>query len=81
MSATAATLADADFAHAPRLITIDSALGGDRLLALSLVGSEAISEPFRYELDLLSSDTAIAPERLVGTAVTLRVMPAEAVEP
>jgi type VI secretion system secreted protein VgrG len=80
MSATDTTLADADFARGPRLITIDSALGGDRLLAVSLIGSEAISEPFRYDLDLLSSDTAIAPERLVGTAVTLRLMPAEAAE-
>ena len=54
-----------------RLLAIETSLGKDKLLLTSLVGEEAISELFFYEVDLLSTDHAIAAESLIGDKVKL----------
>ena len=49
-----------------RLLGIETSLGKDKLLLTSLTGQEAICELFSYEVEMLSTDLAIAAERLIG---------------
>jgi type VI secretion system secreted protein VgrG len=53
------------------LLAIETSLGKDKLLLTSLVGQEAISELFSYEVDLLSTDHSISAEQLIGDKVKL----------
>jgi type VI secretion system secreted protein VgrG len=48
-------------------------LGGDVLLLAGLSGVEAVSEPFQYTLDLRSENPAVAPDALLGKAVTVEL--------
>ncbi len=72
-SDTVPGLQDSDFKRDGRLLSINSRLGADRLLLTSLTGEEGISRLFRFDLELLSRDTAITPEQLVGTPVACRI--------
>jgi type VI secretion system VgrG family protein len=54
-------------------IQIDTDLGRDALLATGIIGQEAISRPYVYDLTLLSRDFGITPEQLLRTKVTIRV--------
>ncbi|WP_338663882.1 type VI secretion system tip protein TssI/VgrG [Pararoseomonas sp. SCSIO 73927] len=60
-----------DVSQNGRLITIETPLGEDKFVLTSISGEEAISELFRFDLELLSSDHAISPEDIVGHDVTL----------
>ena len=61
--------AAANWTQDGRLSAIETPLGKDKLLLTSLAGEEAISCLFAYELEMLSSDHAIAPESLIGRNV------------
>lgn len=58
-----------------RPLAISTPLGKDALLLEKLAGTEAISEPFRFQLDLLA-ETPIDFNRLLGQPATVRVAPA-----
>ena len=58
--------------QAGRLISIDTTLGEDKLLLLHYSGTERISAPFCFELDLLS-EQAISFDDIVGKPVTINV--------
>jgi len=53
------------------LIKIDTPLGKDVLLLRGLVGSEAISRLFQFQLDLLSENPSISFSDIVGKNVTV----------
>jgi type VI secretion system secreted protein VgrG len=55
-----------------RLISIETPLGPDQLLLLRYRGSESISAPFSFELELLSQQ-AVSFEDIVGKPVTITV--------
>ncbi len=59
------------FKQAGRLLGIDSVLGPDLLLLTELTGEEALSTLFEFDVAMISRDLDIAPERLVGSRVTI----------
>jgi type VI secretion system secreted protein VgrG len=59
--------------QATREISIDTPLGEDVLLLRALRGQEAISRLFTFELDLVSENTSINYDDIVGKAVTVSV--------
>jgi type VI secretion system secreted protein VgrG len=52
------------------LIAVTTSLGKDVLLLASFEGEEALSRPFTYRLEMLSSNGAIAAKDIVGKSVT-----------
>src|SRR5262249_10271529 len=48
-------------------------LGGDVLVIEGLSGSEFVSRPFEFTLDLLSDDAAVDPSKLLRKAMTVAV--------
>jgi type VI secretion system secreted protein VgrG len=56
-----------------RRIAISTPLGQDILLLRGFTGSEAISQLFHFDLDLLSESDSIKFPDIVGTNVTLRI--------
>src|SRR3989442_5344568 len=63
-----------------RRIAISTPLGKDTLLLRGLSGTEAISQLFHFDLDLLSENDSIKFQDLVGKNVTLRIFDAEGAE-
>jgi type VI secretion system secreted protein VgrG len=49
-----------------RLIAIDTPLGEDAVLLRGFTGQEGMSQLFHFHLDLLSADSAIPFNRIVG---------------
>lgn len=60
----------ASFTQENRLLTINTPLGPDVFLLLSFTGTEAISRPFHFHLELLSADFNIQAKDIVGKNVT-----------
>ncbi len=56
-----------------RPVRFKSPLGDDVLLLASLNGTESLSQPFSYELSLLSEKGDIEPDDLLGRAVTIEL--------
>ncbi len=56
-----------------RPLAITTPLGSDVLLLNSMTGSESLSTPFQYDLELQSEDDEIDPVAIVGHNVTIRV--------
>jgi type VI secretion system secreted protein VgrG len=54
-----------------RLIAIETPLGKDVLLLQGCVGHEGISRLFRFDLDLLSEDSSISRDKIVGQNITI----------
>jgi type VI secretion system secreted protein VgrG len=54
-----------------RLLRIDTVLGQDHVLLVSLRGTDRISTCFSYDLELASTDAAIKPDDLLGTGATI----------
>jgi type VI secretion system secreted protein VgrG len=54
-----------------RLLRIDSVLGKDHVLLVSLRGRDAISSCFSYGLELASTDASISPDKVLGTSATI----------
>jgi len=63
-----------------RRIAISTPLGKDTLLLRGFSGTEAISQLFHFDLDLLSENDSINFQALVGKNVTLRIFDAEGAE-
>jgi type VI secretion system secreted protein VgrG len=63
-----------------RRIAITTPLGKDALLLRGFTGSEAISQLFHFDLDLLSENNAVKFQDLVGKNVTLRIFDADGEE-
>ncbi len=64
----------AKYQQAGRELTISTPLGDDALLLNGFTGREAISAPFRFELDLLSpASSPVAFDKLLGQAVTVQM--------
>jgi type VI secretion system secreted protein VgrG len=61
------------FTQTDRALKIDSPLGADKLLLRAIAGQEAISQLFRFQLDLISEDDAIPFDGIVGKNVTLHL--------
>ena len=59
------------WAQDERLIAIDTPLGKDTLLLTSLVGEEAISRLFGYEIGMVSTNHALHPEAVIGQPVSI----------
>jgi type VI secretion system secreted protein VgrG len=68
------------YTQADRLIGISTPLGDDALLLRSFSGHEAISQLFRFDLDLLSEKPAISFDGIVGKQVTLNASLADGSE-
>jgi len=68
------------YTQANRRIAISAPLGDDSLLLRGFTGSEAISQLFHFDLDLLSENESIKFQDLVGKNVTLRIFDAEGAE-
>ena len=58
-------------AHAK--IQLDTDLGEDALLATGIIGQEAISRPYIYNLTMLSKDFGITPDQILGKMVAIRI--------
>src|ERR1700722_17914768 len=56
-----------------RLIALDTPLGEDVLLLKGFTGSEGISRLFQFDLELLSENSSIAFNDIIGQNVTLRI--------
>src|SRR5437868_15112681 len=61
------------FTQTARALKIDTPLGANALLLQSIAGEEAISRPFRFQLELLSENDAIAFDSVVGKPVSIHV--------
>jgi type VI secretion system secreted protein VgrG len=59
------------FSQAERPIRLTTPLGGDTLVVEALSGTEQLSRPFEFRLDLLSTDGAIDPTALLRKPVTV----------
>jgi type VI secretion system secreted protein VgrG len=64
-------------AQVHRRIAISTPLGKDVLLLRGFTGSEAISQLFHFDLDLLSENDSIHFQDVVGKSVTLRIYDAK----
>src|ERR1700756_1714517 len=63
----------ANFTQENRLIAIDTPLGKNVLLLQSFTGHEGISRLFSFRADLLSSNSSISFQDIVGKRVTISV--------
>ncbi|MFG1462667.1 type VI secretion system tip protein TssI/VgrG [Xanthobacter sp. DSM 24535] len=56
-----------------RLLTLTTPLGGDVLIATAFSGTEGLSQLFRFTLSMVSSNTAITPDSLLGKPITVKI--------
>lgn len=56
-----------------RKIQVFTSLPEDVLLFYQMYGREGLSEPFEYNLELVSEDRAIDPEKILGEPITFRL--------
>lgn len=63
----------AEYTQADRPLRIETSLGTDVLLITGLTGTEAVSRPFRFELELLSTRADIAPGDVLRQPVTVKL--------
>src|SRR5262245_34399449 len=62
------------YSQTGRLMALTTPLGADALLLERLRGTEALSELFRFELDVLALATSpVAFDRLLGQTATVKV--------
>ncbi|MBK8209066.1 MAG: type VI secretion system tip protein VgrG [Rhodospirillales bacterium] len=66
----------AEAVQAYRLIRVNSPLGADALLFRRMAATEALSQPFAIDLDLLSENPDIKGDQLLGQPMTIAVDPA-----
>lgn len=57
----------------PRLLSLTTPLGDDKLLLVSFTGQEEISRLFRFQLEMIADDANISPEKIVGKDVSFSV--------
>ena len=56
-----------------RLLSITSPLGKDELLLTAFEGTEAISDLFEFQIEVLSKNHSITPDKLIGKTVSLKI--------
>jgi type VI secretion system secreted protein VgrG len=61
------------FTQMGRALRIDTPLGADALLLRNVSGQEAVSQLFRFQLELLSEDDALSFDAIVGKNITLHI--------
>jgi type VI secretion system secreted protein VgrG len=61
------------FTQENRLISIDTPLGKDVLLLQGFTGTEGISQPFRFDCELLSDQDSIDFTKIIGQRVTISI--------
>jgi type VI secretion system secreted protein VgrG len=66
-------MATVGFTQTDRALRIDTPLGPDALLLRTFSGQEGVSQLFRFQLELLSEDDAIAFDDIVGKSVTIHI--------
>ncbi len=82
MSNLLASFASA-FTQDQRLLTLhlgDGASDGAQLLPQSVTGDEALSQPYRYQLECLSPDVGLPLKSLLGLPVQLGILTADGEE-
>jgi type VI secretion system secreted protein VgrG len=62
-----------EYTQANRPMRVDTVLGTDVLLLDSFTGVEQISQPFAFQLELLSEDRDIDPDAFLRTPITLSI--------
>ncbi|MGH9694671.1 MAG: type VI secretion system Vgr family protein, partial [Bryobacteraceae bacterium] len=65
------------YTQTKRHIAISTPLGENVLLLRGFHGSEAISQPFHFKLDLLSENESVSFKDVVGKDATLRIFDAD----
>jgi type VI secretion system secreted protein VgrG len=70
----------ASYTQAHRRISLASPLGPDVLLLRAFTGSEAMSQLFRFDMDLVSEKDSITFRDLVGKKVTASIADADGVD-
>ena len=65
------------YTQADRFIRVETPLGDDVMLLEAFSGREAVSELFNYRLDVLSVRPDIAPDEIVGKAISFLVLAAD----
>ena len=63
----------AQYTQENRLISIATPLADDELLLTSFHGSEYISRPFQFQVEMISYNLNIDPKKLIGERVTITV--------
>ena len=63
----------AQYTQDERLISIETPLAKDELLLTSFQGSEHLSRIFEFQIDVLSYNLHITPEKLIGEQVTVTI--------
>ena len=61
------------YTQADRLIKIDTPLGVDALLLKSLSGQESLSQPFKFELELMTEGKPIEFKDIIGKKVNIHI--------
>jgi len=63
-----------EFSQEGKTLAIETALGADKLILVGFSGSEFISRPFEFHLEMISSDHAIQAKAIVGKRVDVTLM-------
>jgi len=63
----------ADYTQAGRPLKVGTELGDDVLLLTGFSGEEAVSAPFRFNVDMLSADDSIDPDSMLRSPITLSI--------
>src|SRR5690349_16426934 len=63
-----------------RLLRISTPLADDAVVAVSMVGEEAVSRPFLFTVDLVSTESPSDVMDLLGRPVTLHIAPPDGKE-
>jgi len=61
----------ANYTQDNRLLQVDTPLGKDVLLLRDFVGTESISHPFHFHLEMLSRDSSIDYKKIVGQKISV----------
>jgi len=70
-------MSDLGFSQQNRSLSVTTPLGPDKLILRAVRGTEALSELFRFELDMVSEDPEIDFKAIVGQTVTVRLEQAD----
>src|SRR4030095_13422482 len=65
------TPASNEFTQDERFLHVETPLGPNKLLLRSFSGHEGLSQPFKYQLDLLSEDRNLDFSKMVGKRITV----------
>lgn len=62
-----------DFKQASRFLAVNTPLGEDKLILVSISGGEELSRPFTYHLEMISQEDHLDPQQLIGHPVSIRM--------